>query len=42
MSQEAFQDKWPDEVSYCFGCGRNNEKGFQIKSYWDGDEAVCT
>ena len=42
MNQKAFQDMWPEELSYCFGCGRNNEHGFQIKSYWEGEEAVCT
>jgi acyl-coenzyme A thioesterase PaaI-like protein len=38
---KAFQDYYPDEVSYCYGCGRLNEEGLQIKSYWEGDEAVC-
>ena len=38
---KAFQDYYPDEVSYCYGCGRLNDHGLQIKSYWDGDEAVC-
>jgi acyl-coenzyme A thioesterase PaaI-like protein len=38
---KAFQDYYPDEVSYCYGCGRLNEQGLQIKSYWEGDEAVC-
>ena len=38
----AFQDYYPDEVSHCYGCGRLNEYGLQIKSYWDGDETVCT
>jgi acyl-coenzyme A thioesterase PaaI-like protein len=38
---KAFQDYYPDEVSYCYGCGRLNEDGLQIKSRWDGDEAVC-
>ena len=37
----AFQDYYPDEVSYCYGCGRLNEDGLQIKSYWEGDESVC-
>ncbi len=37
----AFQDYYPDEVSYCYGCGRLNEHGLQIKSYWDGAETVC-
>jgi acyl-coenzyme A thioesterase PaaI-like protein len=42
MSAKAFQDYYPDDVAFCYGCGRNNENGLQIKSYWDGDEAVCT
>jgi acyl-coenzyme A thioesterase PaaI-like protein len=42
VKEMAFQDYYPDEVSYCYGCGRLNEAGLQIKSYWDGDEAVCT
>jgi acyl-coenzyme A thioesterase PaaI-like protein len=42
MTDTAFQDSYPDEVATCYGCGRLNEHGLQIKSYWDGDEAVCT
>ena len=42
MSEKVFQDYYPDEVAQCYGCGRLNEHGLQIKSYWDGDEAVCT
>jgi acyl-coenzyme A thioesterase PaaI-like protein len=42
MTQKAFQDYYPDPLSHCYGCGRLNEHGLQIKSYWDGDEAVCT
>ena len=42
MGEKAFQDHYPDNLAYCYGCGRNNEHGLQIKSYWDGDEAVCT
>ncbi len=41
MTDKAFQDYYPDNVSYCYGCGRLNERGLQIKSYWDGDETVC-
>jgi acyl-coenzyme A thioesterase PaaI-like protein len=41
MTQKAFQDYYPDQLSYCYGCGRLNEHGLQIKSYWDGDETVC-
>ena len=42
MSEKAIQDFYPDSVSHCYGCGRLNERGLQIKSYWLGDEAVCT
>ena len=42
MTGKAFQDYYPDNVAHCYGCGRLNEQGLQIKSYWDGDEAVCT
>ncbi|UCC59297.1 MAG: PaaI family thioesterase [Dehalococcoidia bacterium] len=41
MSEKAFQDYFPDHLSHCYGCGRLNEHGFQIKSHWDGDEAIC-
>jgi acyl-coenzyme A thioesterase PaaI-like protein len=37
----AFQDYYPDNYSYCYGCGRLNREGLQIKSYWDGDESVA-
>lgn len=33
-----FQDHMPENV--CFGCGHNHD-GLQIKSFWDGEEAVC-
>lgn len=41
MAHKAFQDYYPDHLSHCYGCGRLNEHGLQIKSYWDGDETVC-
>jgi acyl-coenzyme A thioesterase PaaI-like protein len=41
MTQKAFQDYYPDHFSHCYGCGRLNEHGMQIKSHWDGEEAVC-
>jgi acyl-coenzyme A thioesterase PaaI-like protein len=42
MHDKAFQDYYPDDLSHCYGCGRLNEHGHQIKSYWDGEETVCT
>ncbi len=41
MEIKAVQDFYPDELSYCYGCGRLNEHGHQIKSFWEGDETVA-
>ena len=41
MNQKAFQDYYPDELSYCYGCGRLNEEGLKLKSSWDGEETVA-
>jgi acyl-coenzyme A thioesterase PaaI-like protein len=41
MPELAFQDYYPDDVAHCYGCGRLNEVGHQLKSYWDGDETVA-
>ncbi len=37
---KAIQDYYPDHFGACYGCGRLNEHGLQIKTYWDGDETV--
>lgn len=39
---KAFQDHYPDELSHCYGCGRNNPDGHRLKSYWEGDSTVAT
>jgi acyl-coenzyme A thioesterase PaaI-like protein len=41
MSEKAVQDYYPPDFSHCYGCGRLNERGHQIKSRWDGDETVA-
>ena len=41
MTDKAFQDFYKDAYSVCYGCGRLNLHGLQIKSYWEGDESVC-
>ena len=38
---KAFQEYYPEDLSHCYGCGRLNEHGLQIKSYWDGQESVA-
>jgi acyl-coenzyme A thioesterase PaaI-like protein len=42
MKQKAFQDYYPADLSHCYGCGRLNEHGLQIKSFWDEEESVAT
>ena len=42
MTEKAFQDYYPDHLGHCYGCGRLNEYGHQIKSYWDGNDSVAT
>jgi len=41
VTEQALQDYYPDELSHCFGCGRLNPHGLQLKSYWDGEETVA-
>lgn len=36
----AFQDQYPDQVAHCYGCGRLNDKGLQIKTRWEGEASV--
>lgn len=38
--QRAIQDTYPEDFSHCFGCGRYNEQGYQIKTYLDGATTV--
>ena len=42
MTIKAFQDYYPDHLSHCYGCGKLNEHGYQIKTFWDGDETLTT
>lgn len=41
MAEKAFQDYYAEDVSHCYGCGRLNEHGHHLKSYWDGEETVA-
>ena len=41
MNIKPIQDYYPDELSYCYGCGRLNDHGHHIKSYWDGEETIA-
>ena len=37
---KAFQEYYTDDFSHCFGCGTKNEKGHQLKTFWEGDKTV--
>lgn len=37
MNPIAFQDQYPEADSHCYGCGRSNLSGHQLKSYWVDD-----
>ena len=40
MAEQAFQDRYEDDVSHCYGCGRLNEHGLHVRTVWDGEESV--
>jgi len=40
MTVESFQDQ--GSVEHCFGCGVDNAHGLQLKSFWDGEDAVAS
>lgn len=40
MSDVAFQDMLAG--NHCWGCGPDAKDGLKLRSYWDGDETVCT
>jgi acyl-coenzyme A thioesterase PaaI-like protein len=40
MNDTPIQHYYPEDVSHCFGCGRLNEFGHQIKTFWDGKQSV--
>lgn len=37
----AVQDFYPDDFSHCYGCGRLNAHGLQLKTRWDGEDTVA-
>jgi acyl-coenzyme A thioesterase PaaI-like protein len=41
MEEKSIQDYYDDDFAICYGCGRLNEHGHHLKSYWDGEEIVC-
>lgn len=42
MDPTAVQDSYPDDVAVCYGCGRLNDDGLHIRTFWDGQHGVAT
>jgi uncharacterized protein (TIGR00369 family) len=40
-ASKAVQDFYPEYFAHCYGCGRLNQHGLQLKTRWDGDETVA-
>jgi acyl-coenzyme A thioesterase PaaI-like protein len=38
---EAVQDRYPNDVAHCYGCGRLNDDGLHIRTHWEGGEGVA-
>ncbi len=38
--EKAIQDVYPDDFAWCFGCGRLNKDGHQLRTGWQGDNTV--
>ena len=36
----AIQDTYPEESAHCYGCGRLNDRGLHLQTFWDGDETI--
>lgn len=41
MDNRPIQDFYPEDVAHCYGCGRLNEHGLHVQSFWEGDETVA-
>lgn len=38
----AFQDLYPENLAHCYGCGRENEHGHRIRTFWDENDPEQT
>jgi uncharacterized protein (TIGR00369 family) len=42
MPGPPIQHQYPDDLSHCYGCGRNNAHGLHIASLWDGEQGTAS
>ncbi len=40
-ASHAVQDFYPEDFAHCYGCGRLNPAGLQLKTRWEGEETVA-
>lgn len=38
--KDAIQDEYADDYSWCYGCGRLNEKGMHLRTSWQGEQTM--
>ncbi|MBM7552078.1 PaaI family thioesterase [Thalassobacillus pellis] len=38
--EHAIQDAYPDDFSWCYGCGRLNKDGHHFRTGWEGDQTI--
>lgn len=41
MPDTPIQHQYPEDLSYCYGCGKNNAQGLHIASHWDGQQGLA-
>jgi len=41
MSDLPVQHQYPEDLSHCYGCGKNNPDGLQIATHWNGVEGLA-
>ncbi|WP_102693255.1 PaaI family thioesterase [Rummeliibacillus pycnus] len=37
---KAIQDDYPEDFAWCYGCGRLNNEGIHVRTFWDGDQTI--
>ncbi|MBW2607577.1 MAG: PaaI family thioesterase [Deltaproteobacteria bacterium] len=40
MTEKAIQDYYPADIAVCYGCGRKNPHGLNIRTRWNGEEGI--
>ncbi|HSC28943.1 MAG TPA: PaaI family thioesterase [Vicinamibacterales bacterium] len=38
----AIQDYYPDEFAQCFGCGRLNQHGYHVRTFWKDEGSLAS